>query len=187
MKMMRLSQLPILVYSVMAIGIMVTIFCFSQQPAEESTELSKTVLDGVKDNGLEVFIPVISLGGGDKGLPKFRLEGRKWAHFYLYALLGVVGFLWWERFLAVRGSGRFASSLKRLPLGAALAFLSCLLYACTDEFHQLFVDGRSGQALDLLYDSSGFGLGITAALTAAAVVFALLYTRRARKNRTLGG
>ncbi len=36
-----------------------------------------------------------------------------------------------------------------------LAFLVCVLYACSDEVHQLFVAGRSGRLLDVLIDSLG--------------------------------
>ena len=36
----------------------------------------------------------------------------------------------------------------------------CFLYACTDELHQLFSSGRSGQFDDVLLDSIGALLGI---------------------------
>lgn len=36
----------------------------------------------------------------------------------------------------------------------------CVLYACADEIHQLFVPERSGQFLDVLIDSIGITLGI---------------------------
>lgn len=35
------------------------------------------------------------------------------------------------------------------------AFLIAFLYACLDEFHQLFIDGRAGQIQDVLIDSIG--------------------------------
>jgi VanZ family protein len=36
----------------------------------------------------------------------------------------------------------------------------CIFYACTDEFHQLFVPERSGQITDVLIDSIGITVGI---------------------------
>ena len=36
-----------------------------------------------------------------------------------------------------------------------LALCSSFLYACTDELHQLFVSGRSGQFTDVLIDTLG--------------------------------
>ena len=36
-----------------------------------------------------------------------------------------------------------------------LASIICIIYALTDEFHQTFIDGRSGQISDVFLDSSG--------------------------------
>ena len=36
-----------------------------------------------------------------------------------------------------------------------IIFLISFLYACSDEFHQLFISGRSGQFTDVLIDSTG--------------------------------
>ena len=33
-------------------------------------------------------------------------------------------------------------------------------YACTDEFHQLFVPGRSGQITDVMIDTLGGSIGV---------------------------
>ncbi len=41
-----------------------------------------------------------------------------------------------------------------------LAWLLCALYAASDEFHQLFVVGRSGQISDVCLDSCGAFVGI---------------------------
>ena len=41
-----------------------------------------------------------------------------------------------------------------------LGFIWSVLYACSDEFHQLFVPGRSGQFIDVCIDSSGALFGI---------------------------
>lgn len=36
-----------------------------------------------------------------------------------------------------------------------ISFIVCVLYASSDEFHQLFVPGRSGQVADVLIDMIG--------------------------------
>ncbi len=45
------------------------------------------------------------------------------------------------------------------PFGAYIraiaALLICLIYGATDEFHQTFVDGRSGEVRDVLVDTLG--------------------------------
>ena len=41
-----------------------------------------------------------------------------------------------------------------------IALLLAFLYACSDEYHQTFVVGRSGQFKDVLIDFSGAFIGI---------------------------
>jgi VanZ family protein len=77
---------------------------------------------------------------------------RKLAHVTEYALLT---FLWWR---ALHGLGM------RSALPAAIAI--SLLYACTDEFHQTFVDGRHGTPVDVGVDAIGIAI---AALIAVSV------------------
>jgi VanZ family protein len=46
-------------------------------------------------------------------------------------------------------------------LGAAwLAFALGVLYAVSDEVHQLFVPGRTGSALDVVLDALGVAVGV---------------------------
>ena len=85
---------------------------------------------------------------------------RKLAHVTEYAVLM---FLWWR---ALRGLGVEAA----LPAAAAIS----LLYACTDEFHQTFVDGRRGTPVDVGIDAAGIAL--------AALVISLHARRRTRAD-----
>ena len=90
---------------------------------------------------------------------------------------------WWEVF--IRKLGHFAGYLV-LALAWAWALESLIdrprlwaaaisfAYACSDEYHQTFVDGRTGKALDVGIDA----LGIAAALLVVAP--ALVRWRRAR-------
>ena len=52
-----------------------------------------------------------------------------------------------------------AYNLLRLYITRKKAYIYSLVivfgYACSDEFHQLFVEGRSGQFKDVLIDTSG--------------------------------
>ena len=54
----------------------------------------------------------------------------------------------------------------------------CLLYAASDEIHQLFVPGRSGEVRDVMIDFSGAVLGIALSM----LVFLLIC--RIKKKRT---
>jgi VanZ family protein len=50
---------------------------------------------------------------------------------------------------------RFALVPKNAKVDYFVAFVLTALYAASDEFHQTFVSGRSGQPLDVLIDSFG--------------------------------
>lgn len=41
-----------------------------------------------------------------------------------------------------------------------LAITICVLYAASDEFHQLFISGRSGEVGDIAIDSIAASIGI---------------------------
>ncbi len=191
MKRFGVNRFWLLVLGLMAVAVMTVIFCLSQQSGDESNKLSQAVLDGVKQSGLDVFTPVIALGGDTEpaadGEDKFalRLEGRKWAHFYLYALLGAVEYLWWERFLCRRGELRPEKSPRFRRLWAMIpSFAFCLMYACADEFHQRFVDSREGRPRDVVYDALGFGLSIL--LTFAAAWLTAMLIKKLRDRRKVG-
>lgn len=69
-------------------------------------------------------------------------EIRKIAHFVCFACLS--GSLY----------GLF-NTFKKIRFPKVAAFLTTVLYAVTDEFHQSFVPGRDCGFLDVLIDSSG--------------------------------
>lgn len=73
---------------------------------------------------------------------------RKAAHVSIYALLGI----------CVYQTCRLEARVERGNVWIAVGI--CFLYACTDELHQLFSSGRSGQFDDVLLDSIGALLGI---------------------------
>ena len=70
---------------------------------------------------------------------------RKLAHMCEYAVLGILVYL------SFKDSNRS---------WFYIAWIICILYASSDEFHQLFVKGRSGEIRDVLIDSIGAFLGI---------------------------
>ncbi len=58
----------------------------------------------------------------------------------------------------------------------------CFIYACTDEFHQMFVDGRGASFFDCLIDTTGAILGIVAAL----ILYCILYTIMTKYQKNHG-
>ncbi|MEO1816217.1 MAG: VanZ family protein [Acetobacterium sp.] len=117
------------------------IFYLSSQSSTQSAHLST----GLKNELLALlahFIPGIET----MEIKSLEFYIRKNAHFIAYFILGVLTLL------------ALVQSAARKP--ANLALLICLLYAMSDEFHQLFVPGRSGQFRDVLIDGAGAVLGV---------------------------
>ena len=48
---------------------------------------------------------------------------------------------------------------KKYLLSLLITMLSCFTFACLDEYHQTFVDGRTGRFSDVLIDSTGALVG----------------------------
>lgn len=124
------------------------IFWFSAQEAEISTDMSRTV--GYRVG--EFFISDFGeWSGAEQQAFAARIDFpvRKGAHASEYAFLGL---LLTGTAAAYRVPGRWRRY--------AFAFLVTAAYAVSDEFHQLFVPGRSGQVSDVLLDSVGALVGV---------------------------
>ena len=71
---------------------------------------------------------------------------RKCAHMFSYCILAILLFM-----------SVYEDNIKKAII---IAFLGTFLYACSDEFHQLFIPGRSGEFRDVMIDSTGGIIGI---------------------------
>lgn len=69
---------------------------------------------------------------------------RKLAHFTEYLILGIL----------------ISNLIHSYNKKTYISIIICILYAISDEIHQLFVTGRSCQILDIIIDSIGSILGI---------------------------
>jgi VanZ family protein len=120
----------------------VFIFTLSAQPAEVSNELSKGMTEIMMEHTEKVFPE------GELDIGTFNQLVRKNAHFFFYLILGM---------LVIRALQRSGKSGKR---AFALAWVISVLYAMSDEFHQVFVPGRGAQIRDVVIDSAGAIVGI---------------------------
>ena len=71
---------------------------------------------------------------------------RKCAHFIEYLILGILVYNMFKSF-----------NISDIIL---CSILLCALYACSDEIHQLFIQGREGKITDCLIDLIGSSTGI---------------------------
>ena len=118
---------------------MAVIFMLSQQPASISSGQS-----GVFVEQLRHIAPSV-----DQQLLTFLV--RKGAHIFAYFVLGILTFnaLW-----------RVDLSKLKFNYPVGLSIIVCALYAVSDEFHQLFVSGRSGELRDIIIDSCAAMVGV---------------------------
>ena len=129
---------------------MVMIFCFSTENAEASDRRSGVLSLAI----IRVFHPDYEqMDAGEQQIVYDETQRvvRKCAHLTEYLLLGMVIRLCLESWFGHR-TGR-----SRTLAGSSLA--TGIFYACTDEIHQLAIDGRNGQWTDVL---AGVALAIPA-------------------------
>ena len=122
----------------LVIAFMVTIFIFSSEKAIESEQKSRFVIYFLNILG-------INIESAFGNLADFIV--RKAAHITEYFILYLLIF-----------NALYNDFSKKTALLFSLLFV--FLYASTDEYHQLFVQGRSGKFRDVLIDTSGGTLGL---------------------------
>ena len=141
----RISYIRI-ISLVPALMMMVIIFVYSSKPAVVSDGTSTPIANAVLSL-YEIFFGEIDIMKRHDYLNTANYIVRKTAHVTEYILLALcISWPLWIRKL--RG--------KKLIL---FAFASSLAYAGTDEIHQLFIEGRSGNLRDVGIDAIGCAIG----------------------------
>ena len=125
-------------------GTFFLIFGFSSQNATESSGISKKVSEAL----VEFTNKEKTIREKNKMVKFLEPRIRKLAHFSIYT---VVGFLLMSLCFTYK-----ISINKKIVISLIIGFI----YACSDELHQTFVMGRSGEARDVLIDTSGVFIGI---------------------------
>ena len=110
---------------------LLVIFIFSNQDGTTSTALTNGVL--------EKYLFFI-----DSDM--FFIVIRKIAHITEYLILGILVFSFVNEF--------------KIDRKIIISLLICLIFSSLDEFHQLFIPGRTGKILDVFIDMIGVLLGI---------------------------
>ena len=111
---------------------MIFIFVMSSFDATSSSNQSNFI----------VYIITSIINIKDIGL--LSLIIRKLAHFIEYFILGIL----------------VINFITRYDKKIIIAILLCIIYATSDEIHQIFVPGRSCQIIDIMIDSLGSIMGI---------------------------
>lgn len=152
-----------IVSALLLIGWMGLIFYLSHQTAAESGNLS----GGLIESAVKLFFPDASESFIAQVISSAEFWVRKLAHFCIYVVLGTLSFLTMVSYGSVPFVLRCFSSL-----------LISALYALSDEYHQTFISGRSGELRDVLIDSAG---ALTGILFCSAVYGLIIHIRKKRK------
>ena len=143
----RLNKTKCLLWGLVIIAWMIVIYSFSAMNGFDSAGLTEVVLDKLYDleRTNETFSTIIGMINIKYSFAYFI---RKMAHMFIFCVLQIITFLMFRNF----GFSFFKSIL--------FSMLIVIGYACTDEFHQLFVPGRSGQITDVMIDTLGGSIGV---------------------------
>ena len=159
---------------------MVFIFMMSSAGKDESNSQSGAVCEFICEHfveGYEEMAPEEQI----QMQQKISFPVRKCAHLSEYAVLGALMTLTaasWRREgeETMRTGETPGGTVRILPVLAA-----GFLYAVSDEIHQIFVPGRSGEPRDVLIDTSGVLIGICL----VRFHFSLRERRKRKHPRTL--
>ncbi|MCI8352327.1 MAG: VanZ family protein [Clostridia bacterium] len=146
--------------TVLVIIWMLTIFYFSHQQGTGSSSTSKKVTEAIvnildikkemteenKEEIVKIIEPII----------------RKLAHYTLYMLGGI---------LIINAINAYIKEDIKIIICSSLIGV---IYAVSDELHQLFVNGRSGKIIDVVIDSIGIFTGIAMYLVVKKIIEAIV-------------
>lgn len=134
---------------ILLIGTFYVIFNFSNQEGKESGGLSRKVTtiivekilfisDDNKEEQVKIMEPII----------------RKLAHFSIYTITGIL--------LMSLVSTYEIEKMKKIYISMFIG----MLYAISDEIHQVFVPERTAKLIDIIIDTMGIALGISIVMIA---------------------
>lgn len=138
-KLRFLSVLPVLI-------MMCIIFWFSAKPAHESEATSTPIAKAVM-SVYEALHGTVDRVQHDHTLSTIDFLVRKTAHVTEYLILAIC-----------MAAALYTNQIRKKKF-IIINLAATIGYAATDEFHQLFVEGRAGRIMDVGIDSIGCILG----------------------------
>lgn len=124
----------------------------SSKTADDSTKSSKSVTHSIAPIVLEDYDD-LTVKEQEARVSKLDPKIRTVAHMLEYVPLGILLLLLMTSVFDITPKNKKNISL------AILSFLLALIFALTDEIHQIFVDGRSFELKDICMDMLGMFFG----------------------------
>ena len=151
----------VIISLILVIAWMIVIFILSNMPADVSSSNSSNVVSTVintVDKVTNASGDIIEKHSDEAYLKNINNIFRKTCHAFCYLALYILVFNFVIRI-----------TKKKLLIYNIISFIVCFLYAISDEIHQTFVVGRSGEVRDVLIDSIGIIVG--------CVFLSIIYTK----------
>lgn len=131
-----------IIYLILVIICLITIFIFSSKNSNESNGFSKGLINKV----VIVYEKITNIDVDNTKIVKdLNYPIRKCAHFTIFLILGIFVYLYISSF--------------NVSHKVLISILICLICASLDETHQLFT-GRTTKLLDVLIDTIGASTSI---------------------------
>lgn len=125
----------------------VIIFYFSNMNTNESNQKSKETINKVVETTQIETNNNLTEEKQEQLVEKLNKPLRKVMHLTEYFILAL---------LLIN-----ALNLNNIKNKYLITIIICIIYALTDEYHQTFISGRTGQLTDVIIDTLGAILGIT--------------------------
>lgn len=123
---------------------MIIIFLFSGSNGDKSSNTSGIIVNKI----VPIVERIINKKLTEEQVSNYiSYPIRKCAHITEYLILGILVYL---------SINTYQMDKNKMII---LSILICTLYSISDEFHQLFISGRSGSIRDILIDSIGILIG----------------------------
>ena len=148
------NNYKILISWILVLIWMITIFYLSNMDSDQSNTKSKETINVVVENTIDV---TNNIGITNEPTTKDNINSivnvlnkplRKCIHATVYFVLVILVINAFNQMHLLTRVNTYLYSI-----------IICFIYACTDEIHQLYVVGRTGQFIDVLIDTIGALLG----------------------------
>ena len=148
------NNYKILISWILVLIWMITIFYLSSMDSDQSNTKSKETINVVVENTIDV---TNNIGITNEPTTKDNINNivnvlnkplRKCMHATVYFVLVILVINAFNQMHLLTRVNTYIYSI-----------IICFIYACTDEIHQLYVVGRTGQFIDVLIDTIGALLG----------------------------
>ena len=125
------------------------IFYLSSMDSSTSNDKSKSIVSNIVDKiDNNVLNKEVTTSKNSKFMENMNYLFRKLSHVSVYLALAILVF---NYVIQLRK--------RKILMYDVITLIVCFIYACTDEYHQTFIVGRSGSIMDVLIDMIGVVIG----------------------------